>query len=131
LRGSKNLQRLDIRQPFDTLEVPPAHAICDRLKHLVLSGFDRHISQAATHATGVAFPYVFLARIAKNIEHLHLIDLPWRWTMPESEDRLIPLMPNLKYLRLEQTQLFTSTIPIVSCPIVPARRFFFPFDSTV
>ncbi|KEY73722.1 hypothetical protein S7711_06298 [Stachybotrys chartarum IBT 7711] len=113
LRGSKSLQRLELRQPYEYLEVPQQHVICDQLKHLVLAGFDRHKSQAADHAAYRGFPYAFLARIADNLEHLHLIDIPARWSSPDPNARLLPSMPKLRYLRLEQQQLFPSRIQIM------------------
>ncbi|EGR47672.1 uncharacterized protein TRIREDRAFT_108530 [Trichoderma reesei QM6a] len=92
LKAGTNLEHLEISNPSDALIVTqvPKH-----LKHLKLDGFQRFFK---SHHTGNDPYRAMLLAVAPTLETLDLAGIPRQWFT----DAQIPMMPNLKHLRLSK-----------------------------
>lgn len=109
LNGARNLESLDLRRPFEPLELPVNFK---HLKRVALDGFGVHDVPANN---GSNHYYKFLNKAAECVQDLHLIGLPAEWGLG-----MIPSMPNLKLFcvkGLMNQRNIRELLPIVSIKI--------------
>lgn len=121
LRASTNLEHLEIGPQFDILVFPPNDKVWRKLRYVSINGTGDPAKPAwSTPVISVGgFPLQFLNNAAASLEHLVLTGIPEQWYMTES----VPLLPNLKTLRMSNISTLRQSFPIVRS-IQNSSRFF-------
>lgn len=104
LNAGIGMERLEVANPYEAVDLmrPPKY-----LKYLNLEGFHRFYRP---NDAGLDPYRSFLAAVVPNLETLILSGLPRQWF----DDMEVPMMPNLKYLRLSKEKDQPWSLSVVS-----------------
>lgn len=109
LNAGAKLERLELAGPYERLDILPLNfrGNLKTLKHLRLDGF----YQLYAPSNEDRDPYLsFLLTAVNTLESLSLVGIPRQWFNPVG----MPIMPNLKHLKLTKAPNQPWQLPIVS-----------------
>jgi hypothetical protein len=114
LKSSPSLEHLEIGPQFDILVFPPNENVWTKLRHVAINGTGDPAKPAwSTPVIPIGgFPLAFLNNAAPSLEHLVLTGIPEQWYASDS----VPMLPNLKTLRMSNICTLRQSFPIVCVP---------------
>lgn len=111
LQASASLEHLEIGPQSEGLLFPSNQKTWQRLRHVSIDGTGDP-SKPAWSTAKIAiggFPLSFLNNAAESLQHLGVVGIPDQWYRTQS----IPMLPNLKTLRMSNTLTSRDSFPIV------------------